>query len=56
VKETIRYALFVNCPDPNITNEEIRRFISILYLSGYNELPSKKIILGLIGHEKFGRL
>lgn len=43
VDETIRYALFLNCLDPHIiTHDEIRCFISILYLSGYNKLPSKK--------------
>lgn len=42
VDETRRYALFLNCPDPHISHDEIRCFISILYLSGYNKLPSKK--------------
>lgn len=42
VEETRRYAFVLSCPDPNITNEEIRCFMSILYLSGYNKLPSKK--------------
>lgn len=42
MEETRRYALFLNCPDPNIITDEIRFFISILYLSGYNKLPSKK--------------
>ncbi|XP_060879200.1 piggyBac transposable element-derived protein 3-like [Metopolophium dirhodum] len=32
VVETRRYALFLNCPDPNITEEEIRVFIAILYI------------------------
>jgi len=39
VEETRRYALFLKCPDPNITHDGIRCFISILYLSGYNKLP-----------------
>jgi len=42
VVETRRYALFLNCPDPNITAEEIRCFIAVLYVSGYNNLPSKR--------------
>lgn len=42
VDETRRYALFINCPDPNITAEEIRCFIGILFVSGYNILPSKR--------------
>jgi len=42
VVKTRRYALFLNCPDPNITAEEIRCFIAILYVSGYNNLPSKR--------------
>ncbi|XP_050065148.1 piggyBac transposable element-derived protein 3-like [Aphis gossypii] len=32
VVETRWYALFLNCPDPNITAEEIRCFIAILYI------------------------
>lgn len=40
--ETRRYALFLNCPDPNISAEELRCFIAILYVSGYNNLPSKR--------------
>lgn len=42
VQETRRYALFMNCADPNITADEIRCFIAILYVSGYNNLPSKR--------------
>lgn len=42
VKETRRYALFLNCPDPNITTDEIKCFIAILFVSGYNDLPSKR--------------
>lgn len=42
VNKTRRYALFLNCPDPHITHDEIRCFLSILYLSGYNKLSSKK--------------
>lgn len=42
VEETKKYALFCNFPDPEITEEEIRCFIAILILSGYNELPGKR--------------
>ncbi|KAL5239779.1 hypothetical protein ACI65C_007189 [Semiaphis heraclei] len=42
VVETKNYALFLNYPDPNITANEIRCFLAILYLSGYNDLPSKR--------------
>lgn len=42
VEETKRYALFKNCTDPKITAEEIRCFIAILFVSGYNDLPSKR--------------
>jgi len=39
--ETRRYALFLNCPNPNISAEEIRVFIAILFVSGNNNLLSK---------------
>ncbi|KAL4089999.1 hypothetical protein QTP88_024915 [Uroleucon formosanum] len=42
VAETKNYALFLNCPDPNITANEIRCFLAILYASSYNDLPSKR--------------
>ncbi|KAG5866827.1 hypothetical protein JTB14_016557 [Gonioctena quinquepunctata] len=42
LEETRRYALFLNCPDPKIGAGEIRCFLAILYLSGYNNLPSKR--------------
>ncbi len=41
-EETRKYALFKNKPDPQITSNEIKCFIGILILSGYNSLPSKK--------------
>lgn len=37
VNTTRRYALLINCPDPKITAEEIR-----WYVSGYNNLSSKR--------------
>lgn len=42
VVETRKYAHFLNCPDPKISANEIRCFIAILFLSGYNHLPSKR--------------
>ncbi|XP_046684893.1 piggyBac transposable element-derived protein 3-like [Homalodisca vitripennis] len=42
VKNTNKYALFKNCPDPKVTEEEMKCFLAILLLSGYNELPGKK--------------
>lgn len=42
VQETQRYALFLNYPDPKISADEIRCFIAILFVSGYNDLPSKR--------------
>ncbi|KAJ8970559.1 hypothetical protein NQ314_001161 [Rhamnusium bicolor] len=42
VDESRRYALFLNCPVFNITADEIRCFIAILFVSGYNDLPSKR--------------
>lgn len=42
VEETRRYAMFLNCPDPGISSDEIRCFIGILFISGYNNLPSKR--------------
>lgn len=42
VEESNRYALFINCPDPKITHEEIKCFLGILIVSGYDKKPSKK--------------
>ena len=42
VSECTRYALFLNCTDPKVTNEELKVFISILIVSGYNVLPDKR--------------
>jgi len=39
VDETRNYTLFKNCNDQNITCNEIRCFIGILLLSGYNQVP-----------------
>lgn len=42
VEENNRYALFVNCPDPKISFEEMKCFLAILIVSGYDNKPSKK--------------
>ncbi|KAG8240399.1 hypothetical protein J437_LFUL002542 [Ladona fulva] len=42
VEESEKYARFLNCPSPQITAEEMRAFIGILIVSGYNVLPGKK--------------
>lgn len=39
--ESERYALFLNCPNPNITREEMKTFIAVLILSGYCSLPGR---------------
>ncbi|KAG4075382.1 hypothetical protein HA402_009535 [Bradysia odoriphaga] len=39
--ESTKYALSLNCPDPNITVSELKCFFGILILSGYNKLPGK---------------
>ncbi|KAF2882924.1 hypothetical protein ILUMI_23247 [Ignelater luminosus] len=36
------FALFKNFSDPKITVEELRIFFAILYMSGYNTVPSKR--------------
>lgn len=36
------YAQFINCGNPAITSEEIKIFVAILILSGYNKLPGKR--------------
>ncbi|KAJ8937699.1 hypothetical protein NQ314_011755 [Rhamnusium bicolor] len=43
VEETQRYAIFLNQPDPKISANEIKCFLAILILSGYNTLPSKRM-------------
>lgn len=43
VTESNRYAIFVNAENPNITPNEIKTFIAILILSGYNPLPNKRL-------------
>ncbi|XP_064486109.1 piggyBac transposable element-derived protein 3-like [Ornithodoros turicata] len=41
-QQTRQYALFKNEPDPQITEDEIKVFIAILILSGYNTVPGKR--------------
>lgn len=41
VQESTKYAAFLNCPNPKITDDEMRAFLAILILSGYNPVPSK---------------
>ncbi|KAG5881646.1 hypothetical protein JTB14_036755 [Gonioctena quinquepunctata] len=42
ILESSKYALFKNMPDPKISLKEIKCFLIVLILSGYNELPGKK--------------
>lgn len=42
VTESQRYALFLNCADPKISSTEMRCFLGILIVSGYNVLPGKR--------------
>jgi DNA excision repair protein ERCC-6 len=42
VDECSRYALFLNCADPSVSIEEMKMFVGILLLSGYNVLPGKR--------------
>ena len=46
VTESRKYALFLNCPNPKITLEEMKVFIGILIVSGYNMVPGKASVLG----------
>ena len=42
VDQLTKYALQKNMPDPKVTTEEMKCFLGILVLSGYNNLPGKK--------------
>ena len=42
VSECTSYALFLNCADPKVTVKEMKIFISILIVSGYNVLSGKR--------------
>lgn len=41
VTESNKYAQYKNCPNPEITNSEMKCALAILILSGYNILPGK---------------
>ncbi|KAF2888257.1 hypothetical protein ILUMI_17916 [Ignelater luminosus] len=43
VQETNNYAFFKNYPDPQVNSNEIKCFIAMLILSGYNDLPSERM-------------
>lgn len=42
LEESIKYSTFKNCCNPNITHDEIRCFLAILLISGYDHKPSKR--------------
>nr|CAH7762079.1 unnamed protein product [Callosobruchus chinensis] len=52
VNETRKYALFKNFTDPQISADEIRCFIAILIVTGYDPKPSKKHYWDSIGDLK----
>ncbi|KAG5864021.1 hypothetical protein JTB14_000584 [Gonioctena quinquepunctata] len=43
IEESQRYAQFINQQDPKISQAELRCFLGIMFLSGYNEVPSKRM-------------
>ncbi len=42
LEQTKCYALFKNCSDPKVSIDELKCFLAILILTGYNELPGKR--------------
>ncbi|KAF2883442.1 hypothetical protein ILUMI_22727 [Ignelater luminosus] len=42
IKETANYATFNNCPSANVTLNEMKIFLAILILSGYNTVSTKR--------------
>ncbi|KAI4461519.1 transposase is4 [Holotrichia oblita] len=42
VEQSSRYASFTNCQDPKISIDEMKCFLAILIISGYNALPGKR--------------
>ena len=38
----LKYALFLNCPDPHVSKDELKVFLGILIVSGYNILAGKR--------------
>lgn len=43
VSQSNNYALWKNCPGPKITADEMRCFIAILILSGYNPVANTRL-------------
>jgi len=43
VRESTRYALFLNMTDPKVTVDEMKVFLAILILSGYSVVPGKRL-------------
>lgn len=43
VRESNRYATFINCGNPDITANEVKCFTGILILSGYNVVPNRRL-------------
>lgn len=43
VEESNKYALFINCANPQITCTEMRCFVAILINSGYSTVPSRRM-------------
>lgn len=42
INENKRHALFKNCLDPKISMDEMKCFIGILLLTGYNSFPTRQ--------------
>lgn len=40
--ESNKYAVYKNCPNPNVTHDDMQCFLPILLVSGYDKKPSKK--------------
>lgn len=50
--ESNRYAVFKECDHPSITKEEIKCFIAILILSGYNSVSNRRLYWDSFGDSK----
>lgn len=48
--ESEKYVPFLNRENPNITVQELKTFIGILLLSGYNNLPGKRLYWDSLSH------
>jgi hypothetical protein len=42
LSEIWNYALFNNSPNPEVSKEELKLFLGVLIVSGYNELPGRR--------------